>query len=684
MDGLGRVILKQIRQAPGSAGFDTIVSTYDADGREYSVGVPCSSTAGVPCSSAITTTTYDPLSRPLLVTDGGGGTLSYSYSANDALQSVGPAPTGENVKSRQLEYDGLGRLTSVCEVIGTTNGGGNCAQSSPQTGYWTRYVYDFYNGYNRTTVTQNAQGGPQGRTYLYDLLGRLASETNPESGTTSYLYDSDSTCGTSIGDLVKRVDALGNVTCYAYDSLHRNTSLTYPAGPYASTTPSKTFIYDASAFSCTQWPTANLKGRLAEAFTGSSGSKITDLAYCYTPRGEQSDIYESTPHSAGYYHVPISYWANGLVKTFGPFLSEDQLGYTPDGEGRASGVYDFTHASYWVPSTTYNTASQPLQVGNVAAHTYDPNTLRMTQYSAAANGGGTISGTLTWNPNGSLQMLGIADPFNAADVQTCNYKADDLSRLASVNCMNGSTNVWGQTFSYDPFGNITKNGSISWLPGYNSNTNRYTLAGTSYDANGNVLDDSFDTYTWDADGKPLSTAFSFGQTWTYTNDAFGHMAEMSTNGGYQYSYVTLGNHKLVATGQTAGVSEFPLPDGSIELVTPGGGSSGYETADWLGTIRGAFSYTGGFAQSGAHAPFGEAYGYNGGYPKGFTAGQGSYTQGIGGRWANEQHHLLVPRAPISPQPGALALARPCWLGRGRRRKPTELEPLRLCEEQSGK
>jgi len=41
-------------------------------------------------------------------------------------------------------------------------------------------------------------------------------------------------------------------------------------------------------------------------------------------------------------------------------------------------------------------------------------------------------------------------------VQTCTYSADDLSRISSVNCLNGTTNVWNQNFTYDPFGNITK------------------------------------------------------------------------------------------------------------------------------------------------------------------------------------------------------------------------------------
>jgi hypothetical protein len=55
------------------------------------------------------------------------------------------------------------------------------------------------------------------------------------------------------------------------------------------------------------------------------------------------------------------------------------------------------------------------------------------------------------------------------------YSADDMGRIASANC--GS--IWSQTFGYDPFGNLTKSGSISWMPGYNSSTNRSTLSGTS-------------------------------------------------------------------------------------------------------------------------------------------------------------------------------------------------------------
>ncbi len=241
-------------------------------------------------------------------------------------------------------------LTSVCEVTAGTSSwpGGNCAQTNPKTGYWARYTYNALG--NLLTVTQNAQASSnqQTRTYTYDGLSRLISETNPESDSTTYTYDSDATCGTYKGDLVKRVDALSNVTCYTYDALHRQTSVTYPSGPYAATTASKTFVYDTTTFTCTNG--ANVAGRLAEVFTGPSTAKITDEAFCYSPRGEITNVYESTPHSGGYYQIPMTYWANGLIETFGPFFSDPQLTYTPDGEGRIGAISDL---GFSVPSLPY-------------------------------------------------------------------------------------------------------------------------------------------------------------------------------------------------------------------------------------------------------------------------------------------------------------------------------------------
>ena len=91
-------------------------------------------------------------------------------------------------------------------------------------------------------VTQNAQAVAakrQSRSFAFDMLGRLVSETSPEMNNASigYTYDvlsSDVSCGTytSAGNIIKRVDAAGNVTCYTgYDALDRGCQRKPLCGP---------------------------------------------------------------------------------------------------------------------------------------------------------------------------------------------------------------------------------------------------------------------------------------------------------------------------------------------------------------------------------------------------------------------------------------------------------------------
>src|SRR5213078_4482982 len=134
------------------------------------------------------------------------------------------------------------------------------------------------------------------------LIGRLTSELNPETGSSAitFVYDSltsDASCGsvTSVGDLLKKTDAMGNVTCFTYDALHRVTAQKYPTGTYASVTDEKHYVYDSATVNSTAM--ANAKTRLAEAYTctGTCSTKKTDLGFSYTARGEMADVWQSTP-----------------------------------------------------------------------------------------------------------------------------------------------------------------------------------------------------------------------------------------------------------------------------------------------------------------------------------------------------------------------------------------------------
>jgi RHS repeat-associated protein len=645
LDGLGRVVLSQTKQSPGSSLYDSVETDYDAAGRPSRVALPYSAPAGQLCQGCPgVTTSYDSMGRALQVTDSGGGTTSYSYNANDVLVTTGPAATGEHVKARQIEYDALGRVISVCEVS-TYYGSGPCGQATAATGFPTAIThdgndYESYQGGVRpiTSVSANPFAPvPQTRTYSVDELGRLLSFTFPEFSGVN-VYDTDTTCSATFsGDLVRHTDPVGNTTCYHYDAMHRPLSITY-SGPYATSTPNKYFVYDSATVSGTAM--SNAKGQLAEAYTATcqTCSKITDLGFSYSARGELTDVYESTPNSGGYYHVNAQYLANGALSQLSDLPGMPTISFSPDGEGRPS-IVSASSGKNPVLSTIYNAASQPLSVklgsGDSDAFGYDPKTYRMTQYTFNVNSK-SVTGSLTWSPNGTLQNLNITDPFNAPDTQSCAYIYDDMARVCSANC--GS--IWQQTFSYDQFGNISKNGTSSFQPTYNLATNRMSEVGSSapsYDANGNVLNDFLHGYTWDAAGRPVKID---GLGVTY--DALGRMVEQLNSGIYsQIVYAPTGQKFALMGGQTLQKAFVPLP-GGLTAVYESGGLTYYRHPDWQGSSRFASTSSQGFYSSTAYAPFGEPYAQAGTPDVSFT-GQNQDTvpnlydfpareYGIQGRW----------------------------------------------------
>ncbi len=666
-DSLGRPHVSQQQQGPNATTYDSVETDYDAVGRPSRVTIPYVGTAGQTNSTiAATTTLYDALNRPTTMTDSGGGTVTFSYSANDVLKTLS-APSGENTKVRQFEYDGLGRLTSVCEVtsaIGSASCGQNTALLTPRTtAYVTQYTYDLLD--NITGVTQSGQM----RSFSYDSLGRITSESNPETGTISYTYDTDSTCGTYTGDLVKRVDAVGNLTCYVYDGLHRVVSVTYPSGSYSAVTPSRGFVYDSAIYNGQSM--ANAKGRLAEAYTGPSSAKLTDLFFSYSPRGQVSDTYESTPHSGGYYHLSELYWANTQVQSLNglsglPTFSIPSSGL--DGEGRAT-VLNASSGQNPVTGVTYNNGSDPTEPlgaltsvnfgsGDSDSLKFDPNTSRMTQYTFTVNGQSTI-GKLTWNDNDTLGTFAVtADPFDSGNVQSCSYVHDDVDRIASANC---GCSTFDQTFGYDSLGNILNKTvpqgctGISFQPVYSpSNSYHFQTISSfpvSYDANGNLLADGSHTYTWDAEGRPVSI-----DGVALTHDALLRIVEQNRSGTYtQLVYAPAGGKLALMNGQALQAAFVSLPGGGT-AVYGSGGLLRYRQSDWLGSSRLASTASRTVYSESAYGVYGEAYAQYGTADLSFTGQNQDTVTGLYDFMFREYHP--VQGRWISPDPAGLRAVDP--------------------------
>jgi RHS repeat-associated protein len=402
----------------------------------------------------------------------------------------------------------------------------------------------------------------------------------------------------------------------------------------------------------------NAKTRLAEAYTSASSTgspKVTDLGFSYTPRGEPSDLWQFSLHSGGYYHVSETYWANGVPSVLS--ASPYYMSWGVDGMGRPLSVTDGGGA-HPVTGVTYNAASQPTQItyttSDTDSYTYDPNTGRMTQYKFTI--GATpqsVTGNLTWNPNWTLSQLAITDPFNAANAQTCNYSHDDLVRIASANCGSAAS----QSFTYDVFGNLNKTGSpFGFSATYSSSSNQMTKIGTftpTYDANGNVLNDSLHAYTWDTYGNSL-TVDGVGLTY----DALDRVVEQNRSGSFtQLLYSPTGSKIEKLIGTSAQVSWAPLPGGATVEYSS---IVAVRHPDWLGSARFISDLYGRSMRSDvAYAPFGEPYAQAGTTELSFTGKDQDTVSnlydfparkyGIQGRWASPDPAGLAAVDPSNPQ-----------------------------------
>ncbi|MHB8217051.1 MAG: RHS repeat domain-containing protein [Candidatus Sulfotelmatobacter sp.] len=687
-DGFGRTIFRQTRQGPSATNYDTVATCYDNEGRVSLTTLPYSNAAITSTTTACpsnpgTSYAYDALNRTASVSDSGGGSTAYTYNENDVLQTL-TSPT----QSKQQEYDALGRLTSVCEITsGTTQfPGASCQQNTGATGYLTQYAYDALG--DLTNVTQNAQAtsGHQTRAYGYDMLGRLTSETNPETNNASvaYGYDaltSDASCGTitSAGNMLKRLDAAQNATCYSgYDALHRVGSVTYPS----TNTPAKSFVYDSATVNGTAM--SNAKTRLAEAYTctGTCSSKITDLGFSYAPTGQTTDVWELTPHSGTnyYYHVTSTPWPNGTPNTLSNLTGLPTITYSTDGEGRSATV-SASSGQNPITAITFNAAGQAtaltLGSSDTDAFTFYANTGRLETYQFNMGTAPLIDkGVLTWNPNGSLQGLVITDAINSTNAQTCTYSHDDLGRVSSANC---GCSLWSQTFSYDPFGNITKmiaNGctAMSFQPTYDytNNTNRIISTPFSYNNNnGNMAADNNHAYAWDTENKLTGIDSGGASGICIVYDALGRAVEQakgsacttSPTSSAEIVYSPSGAKLALMNGSALTEAFVALP-GGVTVVYNASGLQYYRHPDWLGSSRLATTTSRTKYYDVAYAPFGEPYAGSGTQDLSFT-GQNQDTEvgnvpgGAGGLYDFlYREHTPVQGRWLSPDPSGLAAANP--------------------------
>lgn len=613
VDGLGRRIRSQ---ATDGSNYDTVTTSYGFNGTQFqtSLSEPCIVGINSDCTENHFLT-VDPLGRGISSSTTNNETVNTSFNQNDVSVQLGPTP----FKTTQTELDPLGRVTSICTLEGT--GGNVCGQVDGNSGILNSVSYSY--GVATSTVADTRES--QTHTTTRDDLGRITSVSLPESGTTYYYYDTAACAnsGPSSGNLTCSTDANGVTTVYFYDAINRLTDVNAvtASGDYC-----RRYRYDIATNGIQTAPTGyvgnNLGGRLMEAETDNCVPPlvaITDEWFAYDHEGRITDIWEMTPNSGGWYHTTATYATNGQLASLSGVPGQATYTITLDSNGRPN--LSTLGTTTLVNGVTYNGAGQVKQFGygtgsNNDAYEYDTNTGLMSSYTFTA-GTKSMSGTLHWNANRTLNQLVVSDGWNAGGSQTCNFGYDDLGRLTTDNC--GS--VWTQTYTYDDYDNFSKSGSSNWTPGYQiNNPSNNHIIGASYDSDGQLLYDLNNSYTWD--GYHNMTSARAGNSFAVcggtagtcvTYNALGEPVEVNVGGTISEILYSPAGKAAVMNGSTVRRMYLPLPGGSTATII--GGTNYINHRDWLGNTRLQANLNGGSNLDSAYTPYGEIYATFGNSPQ---------------------------------------------------------------------
>jgi len=168
-----------------------------------------------------------------------------------------------------------------------------------------------------------------------------------------------------------------------------------------------------------------------------------------------------------------------------------------------------------------------------------------------------------------------------------------------------------QTFSYDPFGNMTESGSFGFSQSFGINNQ---INGYLYDANGNQTTDIYGQgLTFDANGMLSSVA---GNAETYIYDPSGNRAEV--HGATVTDYVYFGGIPIASL--SGGLYTDLVYGGNTLLAEVGGWQAAFPTyraTDHLGSLVGDL----GSSSSGGpvnYAPYGQLFSGSTADPYGYT------------------------------------------------------------------
>ena len=561
-DGAGRVRAVGMNHSASTGGYSVRYLVYDTMGRLSKQSNPTEvNSAWVPSGDdstwVWTEQTYDWKGRPLETKNPDGNTRLNSYTGCGCAGGEIVTIRDERGRRRKLTMDVFGRLKQVDEL--------NWDQSIYAT---TTYSYNA-----RDQITQSNQSG-QLRTFEYDGFGRLWKRTTPEQGLTTFTYNMD--------DTVYQVkDARNVVQTLSYNNRRLLTAINY------NVTGDTTGQTVATANVGFTYDSAGNRTQMADG--------LGSVSYNYNALSQLSSE-TRTFTGIGSFTLGYNYDLGGQLLNLTNSINGSQIAYGYDHSSRVSGVTGsgYGGVSTYASNVRYRAWNglKSVSYGNNRALSvsYD-NRLRPKEWS--------IPNVMRWsyfydNFNENTGRITYAQNLDDGTLDR-SYDYDHVGRLIEARTASearghlagqGGTQdgPYAHSYRYDQWGNMWyRVGWGGWFnpwleqwPGYTNNrltTNPWNSVNMTYDAAGNLTNDGYQSYTYDATGQQT---YASGTTLAQSYDGDGLrvkkvdsgtttyylrssvlggqvISELGSGGSLQRGYVYFGN-QLLAIQQTNQVS----------------------------------------------------------------------------------------------------------------------------------
>lgn len=459
--------------------------TYDAIGNVTSITRLAGSSAAV-----VTSFTYAPhFNQVTNVTDPLKHTTSFSYDTRGNLTAV----TDPLAHQWKLAHNGAGQPVSLTDPL----------KNVTQFGYTAGDLVGITDPLGHTlTRTVDSAGrlvgltDPLGNTtrYSYDSLGQLTQVMDPLQRVTKFSYDPN-------GDLLTVIDTRNNITHYVYDNMDRLVGRTDPLSRKES------YKYD-------------LEGNLTQ-FTDRRGN-VTALSYDGLNR-PISLKFGNTGGTVSYSYDKGNRLTKALDSLFGSIArTYDSLNRLTS-ETTPQGTVTYTHdaAGHRTSMTVTGQAA--------VNYTYD----EANRLTNITQGKATVS--FTYDAGNRRSTLTLPNGVLAT------YSYDPASRLTGLTYAHGSVTSGDLTYTYDEAGRRTSVGgnmsSIELPQTIGSATydaanqlTRLDAIKLTYDADGNLIGDGINTFTWSARNQLTQVSGGGTPFASFQYDAFGRRQAKTISG----------------------------------------------------------------------------------------------------------------------------------------------------------